>query len=135
MKSLTLALILCGTLALGAPVPTPDKPANAAPTPTVEQRLAGLEAYIANSNPQHAIEDPNGNVPAGLTMQTVGVPGPGHNGWMMTCSALVLFMTLPGLALFYGGLVRKKNVLSVLGQCLGITGLVAILWWMVGYSL
>jgi len=44
-------------------------------------------------------------------------------------------MTLPGLALFYGGLVRKKNVLSVLGQCMGITGLVTILWWVCGYSL
>jgi len=44
-------------------------------------------------------------------------------------------MTLPGLALFYGGLVRKKNVLSVLAQCLGIAGLVTILWWAVGYSL
>src|SRR5207302_6831006 len=48
---------------------------------------------------------------------------------------LVLFMTLPGLALFYGGLVRVKNVLSILAQCLGIAGLVAILWWMIGYSL
>ncbi|HNQ74522.1 MAG TPA: ammonium transporter, partial [Verrucomicrobiota bacterium] len=48
---------------------------------------------------------------------------------------LVLFMTLPGLALFYGGLVRRKNVLSVLAQCLGIAGLVTILWWAVGYSL
>ena len=54
---------------------------------------------------------------------------------MMTCSALVLFMTLPGLALFYGGLVRRKNVLSVLAQCFGIAGLVAILWWAFGYSL
>jgi Amt family ammonium transporter len=53
----------------------------------------------------------------------------------MTSSALVLFMTLPGLALFYGGLVRKKNVLSVLAQCLGTTGLVAVLWWAFGYSL
>ena len=64
-----------------------------------------------------------------------GVAGPGHNGWMMTSAALVLFMTLPGLALFYGGLVRKKNVLSVLAQCLGITGLVTLLWWAFGYSL
>ena len=54
---------------------------------------------------------------------------------MMTAAALVLFMTLPGLALFYGGLVRQKNVLSVLAQCLGIAGLVTILWWAVGYSL
>jgi Amt family ammonium transporter len=54
---------------------------------------------------------------------------------MMTSSALVLFMTLPGLALFYGGLVRRKNVLSVLAQCLGCAGLVTFLWWLIGYSL
>jgi Amt family ammonium transporter len=53
---------------------------------------------------------------------------------MMTSSALVLFMTLPGLALFYGGLVRRKNVLSVMAQCLGCAGMVTILWWLVGYS-
>src|SRR3984957_19906543 len=53
----------------------------------------------------------------------------------MICAALVLFMTLPGLALFYGGLVRSKNVLSVLAQCFGIAGLVSILWWLCGYSL
>jgi Amt family ammonium transporter len=54
---------------------------------------------------------------------------------MMVCTALVLFMTLPGLALFYGGLVRQKNVLSVLAQCLGIAGLVTIMWWLFGYSM
>ncbi|MDR1192300.1 MAG: ammonium transporter [Verrucomicrobiales bacterium] len=59
----------------------------------------------------------------------------GDTAWMMTSTALVLFMTLPGLALFYGGLVRKKNVLSVLAQCLGIAGLAALLWWAAGYSL
>jgi Amt family ammonium transporter len=53
----------------------------------------------------------------------------------MTSTALVLFMTLPGLALFYGGLVRRKNILSVMAQCLGIAGLVTILWWVCGYSL
>jgi Amt family ammonium transporter len=53
----------------------------------------------------------------------------------MTSTALVIFMTLPGLALFYGGLVRRKNVLSVLAQCLGIAGMVTILWWLCGYSL
>ncbi|MES2661858.1 MAG: ammonium transporter [Pseudomonadota bacterium] len=63
-----------------------------------------------------------------------GIPGPGHNGFMMVCAALVLFMTLPGLALFYGGLVRSKNVLSVCAQCFAMAGMVAILWWLVGYS-
>ncbi len=64
-----------------------------------------------------------------------GLAGPGHNAFMMVCAALVLFMTLPGLALFYGGLVRSKNVLSVLAQCLGCAGLVTILWYFVGFSL
>ena len=106
-----------------------------APTPTLEQRVAGLEAYLGNGDPTAALKDEKGNIPEGLTTASVGVAGPGHNAWMMTSAALVLFMTLPGLALFYGGLVRSKNVLSVLAQCLGITGLVSILWWAVGYSL
>ena len=55
--------------------------------------------------------------------------------WIMTSTALVLFMTLPGLALFYGGLVRHKNVLSVLMQCFAIAGMASILWLMFGYSL
>ena len=113
-----------------APSPTP-----AAPTPTLEQRVAGLEAYVTNGDPTAPLKDKDGNIPKDLTMASVGTPGPGHNGWMMTSSALVLFMTLPGLALFYGGLVRKKNVLSVLAQCLGTTGLVTVLWWAFGYSL
>ena len=55
--------------------------------------------------------------------------------WMLTSTALVLFMTLPGLALFYSGLVRGKNSLSILVQCFAITGLVSMLWFAVGYSL
>ncbi len=55
--------------------------------------------------------------------------------WILTSTALVLFMTLPGLALFYGGLVRTKNVLSILMQCFVIAGLVTILWLIAGYSL
>jgi Amt family ammonium transporter len=59
----------------------------------------------------------------------------GDTAWMLTATALVLFMTIPGLALFYGGLVRTKNILSVLMQCFAITSLVTILWVAVGYSL
>ena len=62
-------------------------------------------------------------------------PGAGHNAWLLTSTALVLFMTLPGLALFYGGLVRKKNVLSVLAQCFLITGLTTILWVICSYGM
>ncbi len=103
--------------------------------PTLEQRIASLEAYVNNGDPTAALKDRDGKIPDGLATPTSGTPGPGHNGWMMVCAALVLFMTLPGLALFYGGLVRRKNVLSVLAQCLGIAGLVTILWWLCGYSL
>ena len=98
--------------------------ADAAPAgPSVEDRLADLEAYVNNGARQ---TNATSNIPG---------PGPGHNAWQMTSTALVLFMTLPGLALFYGGLVRRKNVLSVMAQCLAIAGLVTILWWACGYSL
>jgi len=58
-----------------------------------------------------------------------------NTAWILTSTALVLFMTLPGLALFYGGLVRSKNVLSILMQCFAIGGVASILWLVVGYSL
>jgi len=92
-------------------------PAPVAAVPDLAARVADLEAYINNTAPK-----------------TLTAPGPGHNAWMMTSSALVLFMTLPGLALFYGGLVRRKNILSVVAQCFGCAGLVTILWWAFGYS-
>src|SRR5262252_7726167 len=107
-----LATLLLGMSAGLALADTPPAP------PDLATRVADLEAYVTNGAPK--------------ALQS---SGPGHNAWMMTSSALVLFMTLPGLALFYGGLVRKKNVLSVLAQCLGIAGLVTILWWACGYSL
>ena len=59
----------------------------------------------------------------------------GDTAWLLVCSALVIFMTLPGLALFYGGLVRSKNVLSILMQTLVVFSLVAVLWALYGYSL
>src|SRR5436309_4444748 len=138
---LTIGLL---TLASGAPLnliaadaPSASTPAAGAPAsantppakkdPTLEQRVMDLEAYV---NDTTRVGDTNATINSNL-----GGSGPGHNAWQMTSSALVLFMTLPGLALFYGGLVRRKDVLSVLAQCLGITGLVTILWWLCGYSL
>jgi Amt family ammonium transporter len=59
----------------------------------------------------------------------------GDTAWILVCSAMVIFMTLPGLALFYGGLVRSKNVLSILMQTLAVFSLVAVLWALYGYSL
>ena len=116
-KKLRAAGILALTMTLAVAAVAQAQTAPAAP-PDLATRVADLEAYITNGAPKALL----------------GVAGPGHNAWMMTCAALVLFMTLPGLALFYGGLVRRKNVLSVLAQCFGCAGLVTILWWAVGYS-
>lgn len=124
MRTSILLLNLC--LVLAATLPSS---AVAADTTVAErslaERLDDLEAYVNNTARNDASTS---------TSQVPG-PGPGHNAWQMTATALVLFMTLPGLALFYGGLVRRKNVLSVMAQCLGIAGLVTILWWVCGYSL
>jgi Amt family ammonium transporter len=127
MKKFLLCLTLLASMTFGTlqSRAADDTNAPAAKKPDTEQRLADLEAYV-NNGPRMTVTNVTSNI---------GGSGPGHNGFQMVCAALVLFMTLPGLALFYGGLVRKKNVLSVLAQCLGITGLVAILWWACGYSL
>jgi len=111
---MTFAMTSSMALADGDVAASAAAPAGSADLAT---RVADLEAYVTNGTPKALMSS-----------------GPGHNAWMMTSSALVLFMTLPGLALFYGGLVRRKNVLSVMAQCLGCAGLVTILWWAVGYS-
>ena len=67
-----------------------------------------------------------------VTLDTPGAKA--DTAWVLVCSALVLMMTAPGLALFYGGLVRKKNVLSVLMQCASLIGLMSVVWAVCGYS-
>jgi len=137
MKPLSRILTLLALLALPAFAPAQSAPAEAAPAVTapatpaaasIEQRVGDLEAYVNNTAPKAGDDKVAGSA-------TSAVAGPGHNAFMMVCAALVLFMTLPGLFLFYGGLVRSKNVLSVAAQCIGLAGLVTILWWAVGYSL
>jgi Amt family ammonium transporter len=113
-----VALVASAVIAQ-SPTPSP---------PSLEQRVSDLEAYVNNS--ARAADGSGAPI-----VSNIPGPGPGHNAWLMTSALLVLFMTLPGLALFYGGLVRQKNVLSILAQCLGIAGLVSILWWSIGYSL
>jgi Amt family ammonium transporter len=73
--------------------------------------------------------------PTAPTMVKFSDINSGDTAWMLTSTALVLMMTIPGLALFYAGMVRKKNVLATLMQSFAITCLVSILWWVVGYSL
>ena len=125
MKKLFLSLSLLAVLFTMSSTTMRAADAPAPPERSVSERLEDLEAYVNNGARNGSTNAPS----------KIAGPGPGHNAWMMTSAALVLFMTLPGLALFYGGLVRKKNILSVLAQCLGIAGLVTILWYIVGYSL
>ncbi len=136
LLGLTAALATSSVTAQDTPTPAAQDPKaeSTAPTPTVEQRLGALEAYINNTDPSAPLKDADGKIPEGLTTAIGASPGPGHNGFQMVCAALVLFMTLPGLFLFYGGLVRRKNMLSVIAQCFGIAGIVTILWYLFGYS-
>jgi Amt family ammonium transporter len=89
----------------------PAAPAAAAAETSTEERIAQLETAVSEAR------------------------SAGDNAWMMVCAALVLLMTGPGLALFYGGLVRKKNVLGTMMQSFILMGLVTVLWGLVGYSL
>ncbi|EJN39195.1 MULTISPECIES: ammonium transporter [unclassified Pseudomonas] len=88
------------------------------------RKIAGLGALLSLVMPGLALAE-----------EAAPVLNSGDTAWMLTATALVLFMTIPGLALFYGGMVRSKNVLSVMMQCFAITGLMSILWVIYGYSM
>jgi Amt family ammonium transporter len=102
---LALAAVPYLSSAQNAPAPAATPAVEAAktppppPAPSLEQRIAGLEAAIGNGDPTASLKDAKGAIPAGLTTPTVGVAAPGHNGFMLFCAALVLFKTLPGLFL------------------------------------
>ena len=74
-------------------------------------------------------------LPVSLLSSEIDAINTGDTAWMLTATVLVLFMTIPGLSLFYGGLVRNKNVLSVLMQCFATVGLITVLCVIYGYSL
>ena len=116
----------------------------------MQQRCASLSALFAASFGSHAAPKRRAaytrigalivillicGVPSLAMAQDATAPDSGDTAWMLTSTALVLFMTIPGLALFYGGLVRVQNVLSVLMQCFALTGLITIVWIICGYSL
>ncbi len=105
-------------LSLAAMMTAASALADVAPPPTPEAAEAASSA--APALPAHA---------AALALNS------GDTAWMLTSTALVLLMTIPGLALFYGGMVRKKNILSTAAQSFAITALVTVLWAVLGYSL
>src|SRR6202162_3097318 len=115
-----------------APAPAPaaaPAPAPAAAAPAADSKAEPPKADAAAA--------PAAAPPAPTSPQVVGVDkiNSGDTAWMLASTALVLLMTIPGLALFYGGMVRKKNVLATLMQSFAITCLVTVLWVIAGYSL
>jgi Amt family ammonium transporter len=94
--------------------------------------IAGTLAVLATSA---LAQDAAAPAAEAAEAAVAAVPNPGNTAWMMTASLLVLMMVVPGLALFYGGLVRAKNMLSVLMQCLMITSVVMIIWVVYGYTM
>jgi len=109
--ALTQGLSLQGLKAQEVPQPEAEAATTAAARAGAEERLSNLESQVAEAR------------------------SAGDNAWMLVCSALVLMMTGPGLALFYGGLVRKKNVLGTMMQSFALMGIVTVLWALVGYSM
>src|SRR5882757_7726540 len=113
LKAFLLLAVIC-VLAMGAAAQTPAT----SPTPDTNSASDDQAARIAK-----------------LEQAVIDARSSGDNAWMLVCSALVLMMTGPGLALFYGGLVRKKNVLATMLQSFAMMAIVTILWGLVGYSL
>ena len=121
MKRLFAMLALLGAVAFGAPAWAEETAA--APTPAVAAAAAPAAATAAAP----AAADAAAPVAA-------PVPNKGDNAWVMISAALVILMSIPGLALFYGGLVRSKNMLSVLMQVFTVFSLITLLWVVYGYS-
>jgi len=123
-----IALATAGVLAFSAlspayaqpETPPADTPTTTESAPPAAEAPATPPAEAAAALPKHAVA---------LALN------PGDTAWMLTSTALVLMMTIPGLALFYGGMVRKKNILATATQSFAITALVTVLWMVVGYSL
>ena len=127
MKRLFALLALVGAVSLGTPVWAQDTAAQ--PAAVTTEAAAPADAPAAVEAPAAAEAAP---AEAPAVEATVNK---GDTAWLMTATLLVLFMALPGLALFYGGLVRAKNMLSVLMQVMVVFSLISILWVVYGYSL
>ncbi|HUX73113.1 MAG TPA: ammonium transporter [Steroidobacteraceae bacterium] len=128
MSKLPRLILLCAlTLNLPLRVALADDASTAASTAAPVAAAVPAAAPNAAAAPAAA--------PTAPFLVTFDKINSGDTAWMLTSTALVLMMTIPGLALFYAGMVRKKNILSTMMQSFAITSVVSILWWIVGYSL
>ncbi|HPT50793.1 MAG TPA: ammonium transporter [Accumulibacter sp.] len=122
MRRLFAILALLGAVSLGAPACAEDKPA--LPAATTTPGAPAADPAVANASP-------TASAPAATP---AAVANKGDNAWVMVSAALVILMSIPGLALFYGGLVRTKNMLSVLMQVFVTFALISVLWVVYGYT-
>src|ERR1700731_664302 len=124
---------LFALLALSVPLAWADPPAEATSAPAATSVPAPqAAAAVAPAAAPAAPPAPSTTEPSVVLNSQINS---GDTAWMLASMALVLMMTVPGRALFYGGMVRKKNVLATLMQSFAITCLVTILWYVIGYSL
>src|SRR5438034_4178089 len=121
MKKLLAILALLGAVGWCAPLMAQDKPAAPAAAPAAPAPAAAAPVAPPAPTKPELVDGAKINS--------------GDTAWMLASTALVLLMTIPGLALFYGGMVRKKNVLATVMQSFAITCLVTVLWVIVGYSI
>ena len=128
MKKILLALSLSGALLSAAPLYAEEAVAPAAVTATEVAPAAATPAPVAEPVVAAAEAAPAEAAPAPTANK-------GDDAFLMMCSAFVILMSLPGLALFYGGLVRKKNMLSVLMQVFTVFSVITVLWMVYGYSI
>jgi len=128
MKKLFAILALLGACGVAAPVIAQDKPAASAAAPAAQAKPAEVKPVTAAPAPAAAATAPAAATPA-------PVPNKGDVAWMLTSTALVLLMSIPALALFYGGMVRSKNMLSMLMQVFVVFSMITVLWCIYGYSL
>jgi len=120
------AVLYC-CFTIGLLLPAPPLPAQQAPT-------SSSPASATAAQKSDSSKELNDKL-AQLDQRVTAAQSAGDNAWMLVSAALVLMMTGPGLALFYGGLVRRKNTLAIMMQSFGMMGLISVLWALVGYSL
>src|SRR5438552_9933073 len=121
-----LAGFALAAMIVGAPLAALAQPA---PPPAAE---APASAAAPAPAPEAAVAAPAAAAPAAAPAPKIDT---GDTAWMLTSSVLVLMMTIPGLALFYAGMVRKKNILATLAQSFAATALITVLWMVIGYSI
>ncbi len=125
--SIVSRLVLVCVLAATVPIAWGDEPPSAAEPGAAAPSAAAPTAAAPAAEPAAA-------APTAPFMVDADKISAGDTAWMLTSTALVLMMTIPGLALFYGGMVRKKNILATLMQSFACCCLVTLLWWLIGYS-